>query len=129
MTEAEVILTREAITQSVVAIGDLQASHIAIYLTLVFAYISFAYLAGKNLSKPLLYLLSLMFICTAGVEVYNIVTLAQGSTAKLAQLQELSSGVVIPVTSETILDNVAIWATGIVGALVFMWGVRRDEGI
>ena len=55
MTEAEVILTREAITQSVVAIGDLQANHIAIYLTLVFAYISFAYVAGKNLSKLLLY--------------------------------------------------------------------------
>ena len=68
-----------------------------------------------------------MFICTAGVEVFNIVTLAQGSTAKLAQLKSLSTGVVIPVTSETIWDNVVIWATGIVGALIFMWGVRRDK--
>ena len=127
MTEAELILAREAVTQSTIAIGDLQASHIAIYLTLVFAYISFAYLAGKDLSRPMAILLSVLFVFAAGSEVMNIVQLAQGSTSKLLQLRELSMRTPIPPTSHTIWDNVALWSTGIVGALVFMWTVRRNS--
>ena len=129
MTELNEILAREAITQSVVAMGDLQASHTAIYLSLVFAYVSVAYLAGKDLSKPLLYLLSLMFISAAGFQVVTIVSLAQGSASKIAQLREFSSGIAVPVTSSTIWDNVAMWSLGIIAALVFMAVVRKDKDV
>ena len=129
MNELDQILAREAITQSVVAMGDLQASHTAIYLSLIFAYVSVAYFAGKDLSKPLLYLLSLMFVFASGFQVVTIVSLAQGSASKIAQLREFSSGISVPVTSNTIWDNVAMWSLGIIAALVFMMVVRREKDV
>ena len=45
------IAARESIAQTGIAMGDLQASHIAIYLTMIFAYIAVAYIAGKQLTR------------------------------------------------------------------------------
>ncbi len=49
MTDYEVIAASEAIEQTLNGIVDNRASHIAIYLTILFAYISAAYVAGRPL--------------------------------------------------------------------------------
>ena len=126
MTEAE-LMVRETILQSSVALGDLQSSHIAIYLTLIFAYMSFAYLAGRELSKVQLSAVTVVFLAATIFEVIFIVNIGAAAELKRNQLAEYSNVDVINlITSGTLWDGIIVWSLGIVAACLFMWDRRRQ---
>lgn len=126
MTEAE-ITAREMMLQSAVAMGDLQASHVAIYLTLVFAYMSFAYLAGRELSRIQLASVTTVFIAATVSEIPNIVHLGAGAVLQRNQLAAYSDVEIIePIMSQTNWDAILIYSLGIVAACLFMWDRRRS---
>ena len=126
MTEAE-ITAREAIFQSVIAAGDLQASYVAIYLTLVFAYISFAFLAGKELTRVQVSILTIVFVAAAIYIVLNIVGIGYGAILKRAQLAAYSEArMYSPPLSQEMWDGALLWSLGILAACIFMWDRRRE---
>ncbi len=65
MPDYDPINTHEMMVQSSVALADLQANYIAIYLTMVFAYTTVAYVAGKQLSKVQVFIATFVYITAA----------------------------------------------------------------
>ena len=128
MTDFEQIAARETIAQTAVAMADVQASHIAIYLTIIFAYISVAYIAGSKLSRLQLTLTTFLFVAASIREIFAIATLAHVIITKNSQLVELTGRS----TTEIGLQHspwwpAAIWSTGVLAALLFMWSVRHSK--
>jgi hypothetical protein len=131
MLDYEMIAAREAIGQTATAVGDLQASHVAIYLTVLFAYVSVAYLAGQKLTRFQLAIVTFLFVTVAGREVIVIAAMSRLIRVKTLQLVEVYENAPAPGillgTGDSILWPVAIWSTGIVASLLFMWSVRHPK--
>lgn len=107
--------------------GDVQASHIAIYLTLIFAYISVAYIAGAKLTRLQLALTSFVFIAASAREVINIAALTAAASGKLADLTEIGVVTHATVGGFSIWYPILTWSTGIFASLVFMWSTRHPK--
>jgi hypothetical protein len=122
---------RMELIQTIIAMGDLQASHIAIYLTILFAYISVAYVAGNKLSRLQLGVTTFIFMAASVREVTSIVMLAQTITDFQIELALLDPDSTSAITRErtpflySIWWSIGVWSTGAFAALLFMWSVRR----
>ena len=128
MIDYEFIAAREAIAQTAAAIADVQASHIAIYLTIIFAYISVAYIAGKKLSRIQLALTTFVFVAASVRQIFGIVTLSQVLLVKSSQLAEISGSSTVEMgLQHSPWWPAAIWSTGLLAALLFMWSVRHAK--
>ena len=121
------IQAREAVTQSAIAMGDVQASHIAIYLTMIFAYISVAYIAGNKLTRLQLYATTFVFVAASAREVVNIAALASAAQLKTSQLADLDHSVITPLGGFSIWYPILIWSTGLFASIIFMWSVRHPK--
>lgn len=122
------VQAEEAIVQSSVAIAEYQATHIAIYLTLLFAYIVAIYVAGARLTRLQLVVVTVLFVAVAAYEVMIIAAVAIGSGKATAKLAEFTGNLVQQAPgSETMWPYAILWSAGIVAALVFTWSVRRDK--
>ena len=129
---AELISIRMEMTQSLLAMGDLQASHVAIYLTILFAYISAAYLAGNKLTKLQLGVTTFIFVAASVREVSNIAMLGQAMYDLQAEIavinpKGLSSSAQDAPALFSIWWSLSVWSSGAVAALVFMWSVRHPK--
>ena len=127
MVDHEMIASREAITQTALAMGDVQASHIAIYLTMIFAYISVAYIAGTKLTRLQLALTSFVFVAASAREVISIAALTAAASGKLAALSEIGVDTQAAARSFSMWYPILIWSTGIFASLVFMWSSRHPK--
>ncbi len=127
MTEYEIESLRQATLQSVMAIADVQSTHISIYLTIVFAYIVVAYVAGEKLTRFQLSIVSFVFVAACMWELMMIITLGAGATAigfeilQDADTQPPLSG------SARIWFSILLWSSGMFSALIFMWNVRSSK--
>jgi hypothetical protein len=122
------IEAREAVLQSTVALSDLMATHITIYLTLLFAYIVVSYLVGADLTRLQLLLVTLLFIAASCFEVFNIAVIGYAATLKAGQLAEFGGSFdrsIQPVRNQW--PEIVLWSSGIFAALIFMWTVRRPK--
>jgi hypothetical protein len=131
MLDYEMIAAREAIGQTAAAVGDVQASHVAIYLTVLFAYVSVAYLAGQKLTRFQLAIVTFLFVTVAGREVVVIAAMGRLIRVKTLQLVEVygnapAQGILLG-AGDSILWPVAMWSTGIAASLLFMWSVRHPK--
>lgn len=128
MTEFELEMLRQALNQSTLMMADVQASHVSIYLTIVFAYIVVAYVAGKQLTRTQLGITSAIFIMAASWEVFMITTLGEGAANTLATLMKYQAidEIVVPQAAR-IWINRLMWSSGIFAALFFMWTVRKSK--
>ena len=130
--DVESLSIRMEMTQTILAMGELQASHIAIYLTILFAYISAAYVAGRKLSRLQLGVTTFIFLAASVREVSNIAMLGQAIFDMQSELALLNpEGIAYDAQSSPILFSiwwsVVVWSTGAFAALVFMWSVRRTK--
>lgn len=131
MIDYEMIAAREAMAQTALAAMDVQASYMAIYLTMIFAYISLAYLAGKDLTRFQLAIVTFIFVAAAGRQVGLIASAGMAIRIKSAQIIEIyeQSPVdsIAGVSGLSIWWPIAIWSAGIIASLIFMWGVRYQK--
>ncbi len=131
MIDYEMIAAREAILQTAAAVAELQSSYVAIYLTILFAYTTVAYFAGNKLTRFQLIVVTLMFIATAGRQVALISAAGMGLRIKVAHVVGVYESAGAPdlvlATGASIWWPVAIWSTGILGSLLFMWSVRHPK--
>ena len=127
MTEYELESLRQGTLQSVMAIADVQATHVSIYLTIVFAYIVVAYIAGSNLTRFQLAIATFIFVAACLWELMMITTLGQGATEVGREL--LQSAEVQPILDESARKWFIriLWSSGMLAALVFMWSVRHPK--
>jgi hypothetical protein len=129
VTEFEKETLSDALTSQTIDLGQLQASHIAIYLTIVFAFIIAAFAAGKRLTAVQVRVATVLFVIAGLVEVYQIVITGVG-IHYLTQLNASQYGAQadfgMPLGLRVIL-NTLLWSSGVIGALIFMWNVRKSD--
>ena len=126
----EQVLAREAVLQSILMINDNLISHMALYLTILFAYIAVAYVAGTKLSRLQLGLTTFIFVLASGYEIMNIMLFSTANSVKLGQLAEFGGPIPeSPTGTETvaILLTTIVWASGAIAALIFMWSIRHSK--
>ena len=129
MSTYDQINTHELMVQSSIALADLQASYIAIYLTMVFAYTTVAYVAGKQLSRLQVFIATLVYVVASFYVVGIIVSLTMSLIRYHERIVELG----VLETSYVDETKVTLWADSIVwpllmaASLVFMWNVRREK--
>ena len=129
MTEYELLSAREMLAQSNFALADVQASYIAIYLSMVFAYTTVAYVAGRELSKLQAFIATFVYILSSVYVVGTISLMSTGQVEYQRRAEELSTN-----TTE-FADQLStiIWAEALVlsllmiASLIFMWNVRRRK--
>ncbi len=129
MTEFEQQELSNALADQIIALAQLQASHIAIYLTVVFAYIVAAFAAGKRLTKFQVSVATVLFVVAGLSEIYQIVSTGAGINL-LMQTNAPSYGAASSFGLEPsfrMVVTTVVWSTGLVGAIAFMWSVRHSD--
>ena len=113
--------------QTVMAIADVQSTHVSIYLTIIFAYIVVAYVAGSNLSRFQLAIATFIFVAACLWELMMITTL--GHAAAFIGREITQSSEVQPIINEIVRKwfSRVHWSSGMIAALVFMWSVRIKQ--
>ena len=129
MSEYDPINTHELMVQSTIALAELQASYIAIYLTMVFAYTTVAYIAGKQLSKVQVFIATFVYLLASFYVVALIVSMTASMVVYQERIKELGIVVVSRVDETTISlwVDVVVWPSLMAASLIFMWNVRREK--
>jgi len=129
MTEYELIAAREMLAQSNFALAEVQASLIAIYLSMIFAYTTVAYVVGKQLSKLQACIATLVYVVASIYMSANIVFAAAGFVDYQKRIVELipgEKGIVDSVTLMLWIESV-LWPALMFAPLIFMWHVRQEK--
>lgn len=115
--------------QSSVALADLQASYIAIYLTMVFAYTTVAYVAGKQLSRLQVSIATLVYLAAAFYVAGVIVSISANLITYSDRIREIGVSKVgqIDEVALTLWFDAAVWPLLMIASLIFMWNVRKDK--
>ena len=109
------------------AIADVQATHISIYLTIVFAYFAVAYVVGSKLTRFQLTLATLIFVFACAWELFMISILGQSASSVGRELLQASE-IQLPFNASARVWIVRIlWSSGMFAALIFMWSVRHPK--
>lgn len=122
-------MTEYELLDLVASSTDLMSVQFSIYMTVTSAYLVVAYIAGAKLTRSQALLLSTLFLFGAGAEVWGM----QRSLINVAELLALKAAH-SPLTDyeRGITEHGSAWlvlmSTGIMAALYFMWGVRRNIG-
>ena len=100
-----------------------------IFLSILFAYLILAYVAGSKLTTFQAGFLSFIFLvaCTSGTTAFlGMLAEVMHDTAKLNEIRSENIGFGT-LTRPTLLSLVAIRMVMILGALYFMWSVRHPR--
>lgn len=131
MTESEYlqISAREMLAQSNLALADVGASYVAIYLSMVFAYTTVAYVAGKQLSRFQVFIASLIYITSSSYVVVTIEFITIGHIEYRERIENLFANEPEQLAEITLMFwiNTLIWPALMIASLIFMWHVRRDK--
>lgn len=129
MTEYEASDRLLSLSANIVAMNDAQASHIAIYLSVVFGFIAAAYVAGAKLTKFQATIAYVLFSIFAAVEIFRIVSYGVGMNILILQSKEWGSTInALTMDPQTrLIITTLLWSVGAIGALLFMWSVRNPK--
>lgn len=131
MPEYELLAAREILVQSYLALADVQASLIAIYLSMIFAYTTVAYVVGKQLSKLQVFLATFIYFIASIYMAANIVVSAAGIIEYQKRLVELvpdgGGALSVEAVASMFWIESVLWPTLMIAPLVFMWQVRSTK--
>ena len=104
------------------------ATHVSIYLTLIFGYCVAAYTVGKELTKFQVGIVSLMFIVAAEMQAMTMTLWVQSARDVLIELAKINPEVIDGKGDFEVRQilGIALWQAGILCCLAFMWSVRRS---
>jgi hypothetical protein len=120
MSEGEIV---EAIT----AYYDLAISLVALYVTVISAYLIVAYLAGSRITSSQMMIISVLFIVMAGVVTYGAYGFLRRAFEYIAMQAELSPELTNYANPMLAYLLPALMLGGIFAALKFMWDVRHPK--
>ncbi len=129
MTEYEASDRLMSVASNIIAMNEAQASHIAIYLSAVFAFIVASYVAGSKLTRLQATIAYTLFTLFAALEVFRIVSFGVGTNSLLETSVAWGSEaqVLIMDPALRIVLTTSLWSIGGIGALLFMWSIRRNK--
>jgi hypothetical protein len=124
----EKIQAQEALIQTSIAIGEFQATHISIYVTLLFAYVAVAFVVGSRLTRLQVWLTTCLFTAVAAYEVMIIAAVGVASGNATRKVSEFTGDIIAQAPgADTIWPHAILWSSGLIAALIFMWSVRHPK--
>ena len=134
MTEYELRDLAQAMTSNIIGLSDQQASYIAIYVSIVFAFIAASFVAGNKLNKVQTTVATLLFCVTCVWLVHRITMIGLGINFMQSLLQDEALSHLntsqTPDYAASLLRVVltgGIWSLGMLGALIFLWDIRHRD--
>lgn len=129
MTEVEMYEITASYLEVVAAFMGNYASHVSIYLSLVFGYCVVAYAAGGKLTRFQVIVASIMFVAAAEMQTLSMTTWVNSTRDILVELARVNPGIGGRgnITMIQQIAGILIWQLGIVAALIFMISVRRSN--
>ena len=105
------------------------ATHVTIYLTLIFGFCVVAFAAGQKLTKFQVILVSLMFVTAAEIQAVMMFTWIVRAFEVAVMLGSIAPDIIpqrahVPAIQ---VVGVTLWQLGIIGSLLFMWSVRHPK--
>jgi hypothetical protein len=128
MAEVELYEITDSGLDVVAAFMSNYATHVSIYLSLVFGYCFVAYTAGRNLTTFQVIVASLMFIVAAEMQALMMSLWVQSSQDVLRELAKINPemGDRGNIAGRK-LFGIALWQAGIFACLAFMWSIRHSK--
>lgn len=129
MTQYEIDDRLLQLGSNIIELNAVQASHIAIYLSVVFGFIAAAYVAGAKLTRFQAGITYVVFTLFSVFEISRIVAYGLGVNMLVKQGAEWGSGFDGQYIDPTIriIVGTGLWSVGAIGALLFMWSVRHPK--
>lgn len=104
------------------------ATHLTIYLTLVFAYCAAMYVAGVNLDTLQVTIATVLFVVAAEFQILTMAAWVNSTHSVIATLTDLVPSFEPPGLLEiSQVVGLIIWNVGILASLVFVWRVRNHK--
>jgi len=119
-------------TANIIEMTGQQGDYIAIYVSVIFAFIAAAYVAGRDFNKLQTTVSTVLFCLVCSWLVYRITMLGLGVNfmIELSDKEIYSqiggdSGAAWRASGYRVMITALIWSMGMVGALVFLWDIRH----
>ena len=120
MTEADLI-------EAIAAFNSSTQSWMGLYMSILSAYLIVAYLAGENLTRSQVTIVSICFATFAFLSAYSGVANATRILEFSTELRELNPRRIFAVSAWVIIMVKVLLYGGIFVALKFMWDVRHPK--
>ena len=134
MTEYEIRDLGVSMTTNIIEMTGQQGDYIAIYMSVVFAFIAASYVAGRDFNKVQTTVATALFCLVCAWLVYRITMLGLGVNFMMdisnrefySQIEEEGSGWRDAISGGyRVVITASVWSMGILGALVFLWDIRH----
>jgi SNF family Na+-dependent transporter len=129
MTEVELYEITNSSLEVTAAFMSNYATHVSIYLSLIFGYCVVAYAAGSNLTKFQVIVASVMFIVAAELQAILMIVWVQSAQDVVRELAKINPRLIgergNPIGGQIL--GIALWQVGIITCLAFMWSIRRPK--
>ena len=131
MTEVEMLDLTTSHLDVVAAFMSNYATHVSIYLSLVFGYCVAAFAAGDKLTRFQVIIASFMFFAAAELQASLMFLWASGARGVLMSLAEFNPNIEGTEGSEGFglrkVAGISVIQLGILASLAFMWNVRHTK--
>ena len=136
MTEYELRDLGMSMAANIIELTGQQGDYIAIYLSVVFAFIAASYIAARDFNKVQTTVATVLFCLVCSWLVYRITMLGLGVNFMMevaekelySQIVEDGSGWRDGIAGGfRVVITASVWSLGMVGALVFLWDIRHRK--
>ena len=132
MTDYELRDIAQAITANIIELSSQQGNFIAIYVSIVFAFIAASYVAGSKLNKVQTTVATALFCITCLWLVNRITMIGFGINFMQDLLKDEALSLLNPgeepesqASALRVFLTAAVWSMGMAGALIFLWDIRH----
>ena len=126
----------QQMTANMLSMSSQQGDYIAIYVSVVFAFIAATYVAGREFNRVQTTIATALFCMVCLWLVYRITMLGLGinfmlEIAEREFVAKLNAPSDAPSWEEALEGNLrvlltaGVWSLGMIGALIFLWDVRH----
>jgi hypothetical protein len=136
MEEYEIRDLGASMTSNIIEMAGMQGDYIAIYISVVFAFIAASYVVGREFNKVQTTVATGLFCLVCFWLVYRITMFGVGINFMMevsnkdiySQIAEEGSGWRDVVEGGyRVVITAAIWSLGMIGALIFLWDIRHRQ--
>ena len=105
------------------------ATHVTIYLTLIFGFCMVAFATGRKLTKFQAILVSLMFVASAELQALMMTSWVARAFEVATNLRSINPDLspARPYLRAMQVAGAVLWQVGIIASLSFMWSVRHPK--
>ena len=129
MTEMELFIQKNQLSQLLAWLSDALGTHISIYLTIVTGYIIVAYLVGTKLTRLQVAIATGIYLVAYIFESLILTTIIRTIGKQSSQLLLLDPAVAIGMMAQARAPYIGlvILIAGLIAPLWFMWSVRHPK--